>query len=312
MTPGTGGLLSRRLNIVTGKGGVGKSTLTAALALVGQARGKRVLVCEVTAKERVSALLGAPPSGTEIRQIDESIWSVHVRPAEAMREYGLMVLRYKAVYQAVFENRFVRYFLKAIPSLAEIVMLGKTYWHVMEEKDENGKPRWDLVILDAPATGHGIGFLRTPKTILELVHEGPMLRDMRNMRAMVEDPDVTAVNIVALPEEMPVNEAVDLFAALRDDVGVPTNGRVFLNAAFEHRFEPAESQAIARTTSAELMPSRAAARYWSERQALTEHYEAKLRETVALPLVRIPWQSAETFDRAVIETIARHLDGEIQ
>lgn len=311
MTPGSGGLLSRRLNIVTGKGGVGKSTLTAALALVGQSRGLRVLVCEVTAKERVPALLGAPPSGAEITQIDESIWSVHVRPAEAMREYGLMVLRYKAVYQAVFENRFVRYFLRAVPSLAEIVMLGKTFWHVMEEVDEAGKPRWDLVILDAPATGHGISFLRTPKTILELVHEGPMLRDMRKMRAMVENPEVTAVNIVALPEEMPVNEAGDLFAALRDDVGVPTTGRVFLNSAFEHRFEPAESQAVAGTESPELRPSREAARYWTQRQALTEHYEAKLRETVDLPLVRIPWQSAEHFDRSVIEAIARHLDGQI-
>lgn len=305
------GLLSHRLNIVTGKGGVGKSTLAAALALVGQKRGMRVLVCEVTAKERVPALLGAPPTGPEITQIDESIWSVHVQPATAMREYGMMVLRYKAVYSAVFENRFMRYFLKAIPSLAEIVMLGKTFWHVMEEVDEKGELRWDLVILDAPATGHGISFLRTPKTILELVDEGPMLRDMRKMRAMVDDPEITAVNIVALPEEMPVNEAGDLFRALVDDVGLPTTGRVFLNGVFERRFTPEDAQSIAGSASPELAAAREAVHFWAERQQLGEHYESRLRELVDLPLQRIPWIAAEPFGRQQVEAIAALLDEEI-
>lgn len=304
-------LLSHRLNVVTGKGGVGKSTLSAALALVGQSQGKRVLVCEVTAKERVPALLGAPPTGTEITQIDRSIWSVHIKPEEAMREYGLMVLRYKAVYQAVFENRFMRYFLRALPSLAEIVMLGKTFWHVMEEVDEHGDPRWDLVILDAPATGHGISFLRTPKTILELVDEGPMLRDMRKMGAMLDDPTITAVNIVALPEEMPVNEAGDLYRALVDDVGLPQTGRVFLNGSFERRFSPEEAALIAATQSPELAPAREAAQFWTERQQLAEHYESRLREVVDLPLVRVPWLASESFGREAVETIARIISEEL-
>src|SRR5471030_191602 len=112
-------LLDRRLLVVTGKGGTGKSTLSAALALAASRRGKRVLVCEVTARERVSELYGRPPSGTEIRQLAPNVSSVHVRPREAMREYALMTLKYKTIYNAVFENRVVRYFLNAAPSLAE-------------------------------------------------------------------------------------------------------------------------------------------------------------------------------------------------
>ena len=119
-------LLDKRLLIVTGKGGVGKSSVAAALALLAARRGKRVLVCEVNAQERVAPLLGAAPSGPVTRQVADNLYTVNVTPPEAMREYGLMVLRFRTIYEAVFENRLVRYFLRVIPSLAELVMLGNS------------------------------------------------------------------------------------------------------------------------------------------------------------------------------------------
>src|SRR3954471_19821923 len=179
-------LLDRRLVVVTGKGGTGKSTLSAALALSAARRGKRVLVCEVVARERVSELLGKPPSGTQIRELRPNLYSVHVRPREAMREYALMTLKYETLYKLAFENAAARYFLAAAPSLAEIVMLGKVWWHAAHDMDR-GRPRWDLVVLDAPATGHGLTFLSVPETFLRLVAEGPLARDMRSMHALLED-----------------------------------------------------------------------------------------------------------------------------
>lgn len=293
-------LLDRRLNVLTGKGGVGKSTVTAALALVGQQRGKRVLCCEVTAKERVAGLLGARDSGPEVRQIDQGIWSVHVRPEEAMREYGIMILRFKALYSAVFENRLVRYFLRALPSLPEIVMLGKVWWHVTQEKDEAGRPRWDLVLLDAPATGHGISFLRTPQSILEIVEEGPMVRDMKAMQAMLADPATTAINIVTLPEEMPANEAIELRQALQD---LPL-GRLILNGWTEPRFDPEERRLLAATDAGELEPARRAARSYGEQQDLSALYEGRLREAVPMPLLRLPALASAAFGRAEVEQLA--------
>ena len=299
----------RRLHIVTGKGGVGKSTVTAALALAAQRRGQRVLVCEVTAKERVASLLGAADSGPVVTRIDQSIWSVHVRPAEAMREYALMVLRFKAIYNAVFENRLVRYFLRAVPSLPEIVMLGKVWWHVVMEKDEQGKPRWDQVILDAPATGHGISFLRTPRTILELVSEGPMVRDMKRMQAMLVDPALTAVHVVTLPEEMPANEAVELHQAIVR-MELP-EGRLFLNSHFERRFTLDERDTLASSEGHELGPSRLATRYWGERQDLSTHYEERLLQEVPLPMTIIPYLAVERFGRESIERIAEVVGREL-
>src|SRR5262249_3057520 len=136
------GLLDRRLVVLTGKGGTGKSTLSAALALAAARRGERGLVCGGTARRRVRGLFRRPASGPEIRQLLPNLFSVHVRPAEAMREYALMILRYETLYNLVFENKVVRYFLTAAPSLAEIVLLGKVWWHAAREM-ERGRPRWD-------------------------------------------------------------------------------------------------------------------------------------------------------------------------
>src|SRR5260370_42165698 len=144
-------LLDRRLVVVTGKGGTGKSTLSAALALAAARRGKKTRVCEVVAKERVADFFGRPPSGTQIGELVPNLYSVHVRPREAMREYALMTLRYETLYKLAFENAAARYFLTAAPSLAEIVMLGQVWWHATYDMDR-ARPRWDLVVLDRPAT----------------------------------------------------------------------------------------------------------------------------------------------------------------
>ena len=156
-------LLDHRLLIITGKGGVGKSTISAALGLLGARRGKRVLVCEVNAQERVAPLLGAPASGSSAREVVPGLFTVDVTPRDAMREYGIMVLRFRSIYDAVFENRLVRFFLRAIPSLAELVVLGKILHEVRVE--EHGRPRWDLVVRPrcaAPPRARGAPRHRAP------------------------------------------------------------------------------------------------------------------------------------------------------
>ncbi|GAC1540307.1 MAG: hypothetical protein NVS2B9_07390 [Myxococcales bacterium] len=304
-TPQEPRLLSCRLFVLTCKGGTGRGTLTAALALAAARRGKRVLVCEVTARERVSELFGKPRSGTAIRELAPNLFSVHVQPHEAMHEYALITLRSEALYKLVFERRLVRYFLKAAPSLAEIVMLGKVFWHATKEL-ERGRPRWDLVILDAPATGHGLTLLAVPEVFLRLVSEGPFARDMREMQALLEDPRLSATCIVTLPEEMPANEAVELHAGLRAH-RLP-QGALFLNGAFAPRFTAEERQLVARGGPL-LAAAAEAADAHEARAGLTAHYEALLRAEVPLPLFRVPQIFDRQFGVAAVEQVARAIEG---
>src|SRR5258705_1815335 len=234
-------LLDRRLVVVTGKGGTGKSTLSASIALAAARRGKRVLVWEVVGKERVATLFGKPPSGPAIRELLPNLYSVHVWLREAMREYGLMILKYEILYKLAFENAAARYFLAAAPSLAEIVMLGKVWWHATQQT-ERGRPRWDLEVLDALAIGHGLTFLTVPEVFLRLVSEGPLARDMRSMMSLLADPAKCSICIVTLPEEMPANEAIELDRALRQHHFPP--GPLFLNEVFDSRFKPQEVAAV--------------------------------------------------------------------
>lgn len=291
-------LLARRLLVVSGKGGVGRSTVAAALALSASARGKRVLVCEIHTKERIPTLLGARSPGSGINSLAPGIDAVMVRPQEAMREYALMQLRFRALYKAVFENRFVHRFLRFIPSLAELVMLGKVLHHVREG-------RWDVVILDAPATGHGLSFLRVPAAMLETVPPGPLRNEVRWMNELLVDPAATAVNFVSLPEELPTNETVELWAATRDVLQM-AGGFVFLNRCFEPRFSEEERRFLAKPHADGILEAASrAARVYGLMADRTEFYRARLRRELPLPLSSIPFVLPEgEFGRPDIERIA--------
>jgi anion-transporting ArsA/GET3 family ATPase len=274
---------------VTGKGGVGKSTVAAALALLAARTGKRVLVCEThAAQERVAPLLGARAAGPVIRAARPGIHTVNVAPREAMREYGLMVLRFRPIYEAVFENRLTRYFLRVIPSLAELVILGKILYEVRREEDD-GRPRWDLVLVDAPSTGHAVQLLRVPSALLDTVPAGPLRHDAEWMERILADPVRTAVAIVTLPEEMPVNEAIELDAQVRGVLQM-ARAALFVNAMPAARFTPEEAGRLAALSDAAppLGPAAQAGRLQAVRAEAAARQLARVRAALDLPTTVLP------------------------
>ncbi len=227
-------LSEKRFLIVTGKGGVGKTTVAAAEALAIARKGKRVLVAMCNAKERLSTMFGSEAIGDEIVPVHPNVWAVNMSPEKAMEEYGLLTLKSKTLYSLLFDNKYVRAFFSAVPGLHEWSMLGKAWWHTTERL-ENGSPRFDVVILDAPATGHGLDMLRVPKVITEVVPTGILKRDAAIAWALFQDPALCAVVLVTLPEEMPTSETIELAHALERDLKLPI-GKVVVNGVLPPLF----------------------------------------------------------------------------
>ncbi|HEV3032571.1 MAG TPA: ArsA-related P-loop ATPase [Polyangia bacterium] len=227
-------LVERQLIVLSGKGGVGRTTVAAALARAAADAGKRVLIAQAAAAERLGRLFGRfGPVGTDVVTLAPGIDAVNMTPQSALHEYGLMVLRSELVTRAVFENRAVRGFLGAIPGLDAYAMLGKAWWHTTEMAPTSGasapRPRYDLVIFDGPASGHATLTLRIPGAILAAMPKGPLARDARAIRLLLSDPARAALVIVTLAEELPVRETAELAAAARGPLQIPL-GPVIVNA----------------------------------------------------------------------------------
>jgi anion-transporting ArsA/GET3 family ATPase len=231
----------KRFVLVTGKGGVGKTTFCAAEASALAASGKRVLVAMCNAKERLSELFASAPIGHEVVPVAARIWAVNMVPERAIEEYGFLVLRNRALAKVLFDSKYVTSFLRAVPGMHEWAMLGKAWWHTTETLAD-GSFKYDVVILDAPATGHGLDMLRVPTVILDVVPSGILRRDAERAWSLFRDPDACAIVVVTLPEEMPVTETIELCRSLAR-MGLSVR-RVVANAVLPALFSEVERTAL--------------------------------------------------------------------
>ncbi|MDB4960318.1 MAG: Anion-transporting ATPase [Myxococcales bacterium] len=285
-------LAQKRLILVVGKGGVGRSTVAAAIAGQIADQGKRVLLYETNANDRFGNYFGKPPVGTTPVQLAENLWGVNATPASALEEYGLMILRWKSVYEMVFENRVTKAFLRAIPGLDDYALLGKAWFHTTEEK--RGKPVWDTVVFDMPASGHAYSMLRVPWVIVDTVPEGPLTRDARTVKALLTDPARTAAVLVTLAEEMPVNEALELEEKLMGLGIIPQ--QLVVNQVYPEHIP--HGGPLARvldtliasepTLGSPLAEVTAHASLSRDRRTLNAQYLAELAKRAKTPLVELP------------------------
>lgn len=215
------------LRIVTGKGGVGKTVTATALAVAYAQAGYKTLLAEINGGDRVAALLDAEPMGSQIRQVMDRLCIVDINPHDAMHEYALLTLRFEAVYKLVFENRLTQRFLRLVPSLNELVMLGKIWFHRQETTGPH-QPRFDCIIVDAPATGHAMALLQAAQDVYGSVPPGPMRDNAVLIRDMLHDQAHTMLDIVTTAEEMPVTEAIELLNACGSTLGMKL-GNIFVN-----------------------------------------------------------------------------------
>jgi anion-transporting ArsA/GET3 family ATPase len=280
--------------IVTGKGGVGKTTVAVALGLRAASEGKRTIVCEVASQENASRIFEHTAVGFHEVEMEENLWSISIDPDESMREYVLLQLKVRAMRDMLFRSRIFNYLAAATPGLKELVTIGKI-WELaqLDRKVKQGR-KYDLVIVDAPATGHGVGFLQTPRTFASIARVGPIHSQAQTLDRFITDHENTGTAIVALPEEMPVNETVALERDLRDEVGVAVD-RVYLNGLYPERFKKSEAEVLAELAEGENGTNGATKA--AARAALSEFNRAKsqrsqlnrLKRGVEAPVKTLPF-----------------------
>jgi anion-transporting ArsA/GET3 family ATPase len=284
-------LLDKRLAIVTGKGGVGKSTVALALGMAAAARGKRAIVCEVAAQEGLSRVFHRAEVGFHEVEMADNLWAISIDPDESMREYVLLQLKVKAMRDLLFRSRIFNYLAAATPGLRELVTIGKIWELAQPNRRVRGAREYDFVVVDAPATGHGVGFLQTPRTFASIARVGPIRSQAETLDAFLTDHKRTGVAIVALPEEMPVNESALLERALTDEVGASVD-RVIVNGLYPERFRPEEVPALEAGAESPEGAVRAACRaalsQWRRASGQREQME-RLEELVAAPVSTLPF-----------------------
>jgi anion-transporting ArsA/GET3 family ATPase len=313
-------LLDRRLLFFTGKGGVGKSTVTAAAALLAAERGKRVLLVEVDAKGNLTALFERPPVGFEPSQVYPGVFAMQMSTEASLREYLKVQARVPVLGRLGPLARAFDFVANAAPGVKEILTVGKVCWELRESLE--GRAHWDLIVVDAAATGHVIAQLDAPRAIQELVHVGPVRTQTDWMVELLSDESLTALNVVTAPEEMPVNETIELVARAREELEVPL-GAVIVNRVLPELFTRGDEvvfEALREPQPEKLLTARvgpgavavldAARLAVSLRRGRSSHL-TRLRDEVDLPLLLLPYLFVRDHGLRVTHMVADELGQEL-
>ncbi|MGI8983740.1 MAG: ArsA family ATPase [Acidimicrobiales bacterium] len=310
-------LLDRRLLFVTGKGGVGKSTTTAALALLGATQGRRTLACEVDAKGDLADFYETSRPGFEPQKVAPNLWHMAMDTEASLREYLHLQLRLPTVARLGPLARVFDFVSTAAPGVREILTVGKIGWEVRER-------HYDLVVVDAPATGHILGQLTAPQAINDLVRVGQVREQTGWLADLLADHATTGLVIVTTPEEMPVNETIELVGRVRAetdiDVAAIVVNRVlpelFSGAdeeIFERLSEPASSDRLADAVRGPVAPVLEAARMAVTLRRTRAGHLNHLRASIdpAVPLLYVPYLFARGHGLRSTGQVAEALSAEL-
>lgn len=309
-------LLGRQLLFVTGKGGVGKTTIAAAIALLAASRGKRTLLCEMDSKGSLAGAFDAPPLRFAPRQLDTGIWAMSMNTEDALREYLRLFVRIPFVGRIGPLAHTVDFVANAAPGVKEILGLGKICYEVRER-------HFDLVVVDAEASGHVVAQIAAPRVIGDMVHVGMVRDQTRWMLDILDDPARTALVAVTTPEEMPVNETAELIGRIRAETSVDVAGVVanrVLPALFSQReagaFAALDDDAVRAVLADAIGPAvttvLAAAQLTEARRKVGAGHLARLRAALGeLPVVNVPELFTRASGRRVVNLVAEALGDEL-
>jgi anion-transporting ArsA/GET3 family ATPase len=306
-------MIDRKLHFVIGKGGVGKTTVAAALARMLARRGRRTLAVEMEIGGRLPTVLGHDGPATTPTPVASNLTVLSIDGRAALEEYLGMVIPVRRLLSTVFTSRIYQYFVAAAPGLKELMTVGKIWFEATREEQE--RPVWDAIVVDAPATGHSLQYLRMPQAASETFGAGIVQREAGRVTALLRDARRTAIHLVTLAEDMPVSETLETHAQLTGDLRMPL-GRIVVNRVHQRPFESVVVGTL--RTAAETAGGRdgdllAAVADRAELEAgwtaINAEHVARLEEEIGGDLlVTVPFLFAEEFGTIQLDDVARRLE----
>jgi len=267
-------LARRQLLVVTGKGGVGKTAVSAILGRAFAARGRRVLVVEVDPRENLHQMLGVPPTGGDILPAGPRLWVQNLKPRQVLDAVVRERMKIDLLANRVLASPIYHHFADGAPGLTELAILGHALRLV--RGIEKKAPQLDMVVLDAPATGHGVRLLASPLLVADVIRNGPFADMAGELAALIADPGRCGIVAVTLPEEMPVQEVLEMREALRGQVGKDPEALI-INGLYPPAPPAPESGEDDALVS-----------LWRRRRLLNERELAHLREAWPGPRLELP------------------------
>lgn len=322
--------LAPRILIVSGKGGVGKTTVAAALALVAARQGRKVCVAEVDRKGSLARLLGGSGGlSYDPEELTPGVWGMNIVPEQSLAEYLQVQYKMKRISRVFTNTHFVDYIATAAPGLKDILILGKV-WYLEQNRAVGQRHDFDTIVLDAPAAGHMLQFLSAPMGLSDAVRVGPIRRQAEWLVEMLRDPARTRVHLVTLPEEMPVSETLETEEALRARIGI-TTGPVLANAVYTELFTKREGELLdelaadgsidelcreAEAVGLRLEPDDLRgllgyARFLTARRGIQQKHLRALKKGVEQPVVDLPFLFSAGLALPDIEVLANVIEEKV-
>lgn len=235
-------LLSRSLVLLSGKGGVGKTTVAISLALLAAKKNKRVLIVEMNSTDRIATYFGEKPIGHNETIISPNVSVINLCPQKCFEEYVARQVPFKPIVDVFVKSKYVTHFLGAVPGFNELLMMGKIIDYI-QKNERDAEASYDMVIVDGPATGHGVSAFEIPKVVHDMVSTGPLRKQSEKMLKVLEDHDKTVFSVVSLAEEMPVNETTELISIFKEKLNIGL-GPAFMNQVHEIPLTQSEDKKI--------------------------------------------------------------------
>lgn len=293
----TRSLFDYRLIVVTGKGGTGKTTVSCVLAEAARRAGRRVLLAETAQSESIAPLFESParPLGYAGRELRPGLHALHIDPHAALADYARVQFGLGVVTDRILASDTFQQFLEAAPGWRELIILGKI-WHLEQKKDDSGRPAYDLIVVDAPATGHGLTFLDVPRVAQQAVRAGPLARHASWVEKLVHDRERTLLLPVTLPEDLPVLETRELVDRAHSDIDIGVD-RVVVNRMPSLRSREAlrDLEGVPDALELECLPAvpemRALLAHAARRDAIAAAERERVSRLCSLPVVDLPFEA---------------------